>query len=203
VWAQLLQQLAHLAERASHCFFCKRAASALLGGSTKMSSKRQKIKKKRKFASGQEAMVKKGATGTVKELSEELQVPESVRRDALVRTQTEERRGFSGEPLRRTRKELSPEWKHNLYAYHNQSALKFSSEGKLASFIEWLWANPEFRDLPRAPVGDNTIIVPAEAVQLLKKVYGSKFSDSPVVPAEAAVPRKVKTKHTTSSFQYD
>jgi len=77
-------------------------------------------------------------------------------------------------------------WKSNLHRYQQQSALKFPSEQKLDAFIDGLWDNPALRDMPRAHVGDNTVIVPAEAVESLRKLCCFEFVDSPVVPAESA-----------------
>jgi len=81
-------------------------------------------------------------------------------------------------------------WRSNLHSYQQQSALRFSSEKKLDAFIDGLWADSSLRDIPRAHVGDNTVIVPAEAVELLRNLCGFEFVDSPVVPAALAPQRQ-------------
>src|SRR5262249_30318308 len=72
-------------------------------------------------------------------------------------------------------------WKRNLHADERQSALQFASEEKLDAFIDGIWRDASLRDMPRAHVGDNTVIVPSEAVGFLKDVCD--FVESPVVPA--------------------
>ena len=80
-------------------------------------------------------------------------------------------------------------WKPNLHLYEEQTALRFSSEGELDAFIAGLWSDAHLRAMPRAHVGDNTVIVPAEAIETLRDHCGCVFAGSPVVPAAAATRR--------------
>jgi len=93
-------------------------------------------------------------------------------------------------PFPQTGSDRMSAWRSNLHSYQQQSALRFSSEKKLDAFIDGLWADSSLRDIPRAHVGDNTVIVPAEAVELLRNLCGFEFVDSPVVPAALAPQRQ-------------
>jgi hypothetical protein len=93
-------------------------------------------------------------------------------------------------PFPQTGSDRMSTWRSNLHSYQQQSALLFSSEKNLDAFIDGLWADSSLRDMPRAHVGDNTVIVPTEAVELLRNLYGFEFVDSPVVPSAAAPQRK-------------
>src|SRR3712207_6067153 len=49
------------------------------------------------------------------------------------------------------------------------AALKFSSEADLEKVLPLFWYDPRFRATPRTPVGDLTLIVPAEVVERLRQ----------------------------------
>lgn len=73
-------------------------------------------------------------------------------------------------------------WNPHLDSYREKRALKFSSEADLDAAIDLLWSDEDLYALPRAHVGENTIIVPAESVGLFRK-KGLTFTDSKVAPA--------------------
>ena len=79
-------------------------------------------------------------------------------------------------------REWGPQWNMDLQSYAEKSALKFESTRELDSFIDHLWNNDDFKEMPRAHVGDNTLIVPSGAVRALRK-RGFSFLDSRVIPA--------------------
>lgn len=81
-------------------------------------------------------------------------------------------------------------WSPRFWANASQAGLRFATEGELDAAIDWLWSTPELRDLPRVHVGHNTIIVPADAVDLFRRkgfdfTLGKVFSAGDV-PAEEA-----------------
>jgi len=63
-----------------------------------------------------------------------------------------------------------------------QVALQFAAGEELDAAIDWLWSTPELRELPRVDVGENTIIVPEEAVELFRR-KGYQFIQCAVVSA--------------------
>ena len=86
-------------------------------------------------------------------------------------------------------------WNAGFWSYPHHAALQFASEADLDAAIDLLWNAPELRGLPRVHVGDNTMIVPAEAVDVLR-TKTRPFVVKPVVsagelpPAEAAQIRR-------------
>lgn len=72
-------------------------------------------------------------------------------------------------------------WQQGLSSYEAKSAVKFSSQDEMNIFIDMLWADPELKGVPRMPVGDNTLIVPAIAEELLRRKLAGKFSIAPVI----------------------
>jgi hypothetical protein len=63
-----------------------------------------------------------------------------------------------------------------------QAAVRFGSTDDLDAAIDWLWTDPELRDLPRVHVGHNTMIVPAAAVERFRK-QGYHFTEQKVISA--------------------
>src|SRR5262249_24938553 len=72
----------------------------------------------------------------------------------------------------------------------SQVALQFAAEEELDEAIDWLWSAPELRELPRIHVGQNTMIVPQEAVELFRQ-KGYHFTICPVVSAGDLPPEEV------------
>ena len=60
-------------------------------------------------------------------------------------------------------------WKPSLEDYPNLTAIKFTSRERLYNAIDILWGDKNLRRLPRHFCGDNTFIVPTEAVALLRR----------------------------------
>lgn len=77
-----------------------------------------------------------------------------------------------------------------LSQYREQSALKFRSTKALDAAIAVLWKDDELYGLPRAHVGDNTMIVPTEAVPILK-ARGLQFKESRVLSAAELPPEEI------------
>src|SRR5206468_3909173 len=72
----------------------------------------------------------------------------------------------------------------------SQVGLQFASEEELDKAIDWLWSAPELRELPRIHVGQNTMIVPASAVELFRQ-KGYHFTLCTVVSAGDLPPEEV------------
>jgi hypothetical protein len=79
----------------------------------------------------------------------------------------------AGQPLR---------WDPAFWSYPQHAALRFDSEADLDAAIDLLWNDRELRGLPRVHVGDNTLIVPADAVDAFRK-KARHFVVQPVVSA--------------------
>ena len=73
-------------------------------------------------------------------------------------------------------------WSPRFWANSAHVAIRFDSPEQLDAAIDWLWAAPEMRDLPRVHVGDNTMIVPAAAVEHFRS-QGHRFTIRKVVSA--------------------
>jgi len=73
-------------------------------------------------------------------------------------------------------------WDSSIWSYERQAALEFATEADLDATIDLLWNDSELRGLPRVHVGDNTMIVPAEAVPFFQK-KARHFVVRPVVNA--------------------
>jgi len=120
--------------------------------------------------------------------------PQEMRRGTLVGTVTLPNGGEMEVvwqiPAKTVPQQTHETWRPNLHSYADKRAIRFSSEAEVDSFIDGLWSAPGLRDLPRAHVGDNTVIVPAEAVERLRNRGGFVFTDSPVIPAESAPRRR-------------
>lgn len=72
-----------------------------------------------------------------------------------------------------------PRWKSSMDEYSELRAIKFFSQ-KDADLAIDLLSDPPLRNCPRAYVGDNTIIVPAEAVKFFKRA-GFEFKNTRVL----------------------
>jgi hypothetical protein len=75
-------------------------------------------------------------------------------------------------------------WASQFWANTQQVALRFASAEELDAAIDWLWVTPEMRELPRVHVGENTMVVPAGAVEAFRQ-RGFKFDATTVVSAGA------------------
>jgi hypothetical protein len=73
-------------------------------------------------------------------------------------------------------------WAPQFWANPRQVALRFASGEELDAAIDWLWSVQELRELPRVHVGQNTMVIPAGAVDLFRK-KGFRFTQSLVVSA--------------------
>jgi hypothetical protein len=60
--------------------------------------------------------------------------------------------------------------------------LQFASGDELDRAIDWLWSTPELRELPRVHVGQHTLVVSAESVDLFRQ-QGYDFTLCAVVSA--------------------
>src|SRR5437660_882082 len=74
------------------------------------------------------------------------------------------------------------EWAPSFWANPRHVGLQFASAMELDAAIDWLWSAPALRNLPRVHVGHNTMIVPAEAVELFRQ-KGYHFTLRTVVSA--------------------
>ena len=72
-----------------------------------------------------------------------------------------------------------PKWKPRFWDNECHIALEFPTTEELDAAIDWLWSEPELRNLPRVHVGRNTMIVPAEAEDAFRKT-GFQFVVGPV-----------------------
>jgi hypothetical protein len=63
----------------------------------------------------------------------------------------------------------SGNWSSQFWANTRQVGLQFASGEELDSAIDWLWETPEMKGLPRVHVGDNSMIIPEQAVELFRK----------------------------------
>ncbi len=70
------------------------------------------------------------------------------------------------------------QWKCNLDFYPHLKALCFADSGEFAEACKMMWEEP-MREMPHDLVGDNTVIVPAEA-ELHFMAAGLKFQSSNV-----------------------
>ncbi len=77
-----------------------------------------------------------------------------------------------------------------LAEFVDQTAIEFASRDERSQFIYALWQDPTLRELPRAPVGANTIIVPTEAMPLLRllREKGIQFVERSVDSASDVPP---------------
>ncbi len=81
-------------------------------------------------------------------------------------------------------------WNAAFWSYPQHAALQFASEADLDDAIDLLWNDSELRGVPRVHVGDNTMIVPAEAVDLFQRkvrhfVVRPVFAAGDLSPEEA------------------
>jgi hypothetical protein len=64
----------------------------------------------------------------------------------------------------------SSHWKAHLHFYREQKALKFSTRDDCHKAIHLIWETPELYEVPHDLAGFNSIVIPAEAESLFKKV---------------------------------
>lgn len=81
-----------------------------------------------------------------------------------------------------------PCWKPSIDEYPELRALKFFSQKDVDLAIDALYDLP-LRGCPRAYVGDNTIIVPAEAVKFFKRAR-FEFKDTRVLSSSELFPEE-------------
>jgi hypothetical protein len=78
-------------------------------------------------------------------------------------------------------REVSP-WSPRFWSNAEQVGIHFESTAELDSAIDWLWSSPLLRDLPRAHVGANTLVVPAPAVEFFQQ-QGFRMTLQPIISA--------------------
>ena len=119
-------------------------------------------------------------------------VQQSVRQLDQLFSTLEGRNGGSNEIQQTMEFAPTESWQPNLNFYREQRALQFTSEEELDKALGVIWHDDTLRDVPRAHVGDNTIIIPATAVEPLRR-SGLQFSESRVKPAVEATPNELST----------
>ena len=72
-------------------------------------------------------------------------------------------------------------WLASLSAYQEKSAVKFRSDADMNAFIDLVWSDPDLRGMPHAPVGDNTVIVPSVAQNVIARKFSGKCSVTTVI----------------------
>jgi hypothetical protein len=85
---------------------------------------------------------------------------------------------------------LPPRWERSIWYYPKKAALEFRSEEDLDALIDRFWSDPELYGMPRVYVGQDTVIVPAEAVDYLRQ-KGHPFTVRNVVSAGDLPPEEV------------
>jgi hypothetical protein len=80
-------------------------------------------------------------------------------------------------------------WQPRFWANSDKVSLQFVSTDELDAAIDWLWTEPGLCDLPRVHVGENTIIVPAQAADLFRKT-GFQFQLAQVTSAGDLAPEE-------------
>jgi len=60
-------------------------------------------------------------------------------------------------------------WLPRFWANEDKVSLRFATTDELDAAIDWLWTVPDLRELPRVHVGENTMVVPAQAADLFRK----------------------------------
>ncbi len=87
-----------------------------------------------------------------------------------------------------------PFWKARLSMYRDLSALTFEDREYLKRFVGLLWRDGPLYGMPRTFASGYTMIVPAEAVEYLRKRVGRKgirFTESKVVSANELAPERL------------
>jgi len=77
-----------------------------------------------------------------------------------------------------------------VHGNRQQVGMQFAAKAELDAAIDWLWSEPELRDIPRVHVGRNTIIVPMQYVDLFRN-RGYHFALSKVVSAGDLPPEEI------------
>jgi len=91
--------------------------------------------------------------------------------------------------------ETRPRWDNS-----QQVGLQFGSTEELDAAIDWLWTDAILRDLPRVHVGRNTMIVPADTVDLFRN-KGYHFTLSRVVSAGDLPPEDINRIRREGRFR--
>ena len=73
-------------------------------------------------------------------------------------------------------------WKTRYWDNDHLVALRFTSSEELDAAIDWLWADPEMRHLPRVHIAENTMAIPAQAEPRFAR-QGFRYTVCPVVSA--------------------
>jgi hypothetical protein len=82
-----------------------------------------------------------------------------------------------------------PSWASQFASYREKSALKFPTKSALREALRLFWHDRDFFGLPRYYVGDWTVVVPAAAVEALRR-RGLEFTVQPVaLPGEMSAER--------------
>ena len=76
------------------------------------------------------------------------------------------------------------------WSYRHQAAIRFASEEDLDTAIDLLWNDSDLQGLPHVHVGENTMIVPAEAVECLRQ-KACNFTLERVVAAGDLPPKTI------------
>ena len=84
--------------------------------------------------------------------------------------------------------------------HDQQVGLQFDSTVELDAAIDWLWTEPQLRDLPRVHVGRNTMIVPTGSVDLFRS-RGYQFTLSRVVSAGELLPEDINRIRRDATHQ--
>ena len=80
-------------------------------------------------------------------------------------------------------------WAFDLTVCREKSALRFRTKSALREALRLFWHDRDFYGLPRYYVGDWTIVVPAAAVEALRR-RGLEFTVQPVaLPGETSAER--------------
>ena len=74
----------------------------------------------------------------------------------------------------------APQWRQRLGHYKQKKALKFPTDAELDKALELFWKDDELYGLPRDYADGQTVVVPAEAVALLRQ-KGLQFQEINVV----------------------
>ena len=81
----------------------------------------------------------------------------------------------------------SHNWRSRFWDNESHISMQFSTTEDLDSAIDWMWDTPEMRELPRVHVGENTIIVPCQAVAAFQKA-GFQFIVEQVISTSDHTP---------------
>jgi len=66
-------------------------------------------------------------------------------------------------------------WRSNLHAYQEKSSIRFHSEEDMDAFIDLIWIEADLKGMPHIPVGENTIIIPRAAENIVSRKLSGKY----------------------------